>query len=401
MTEQISEIPREQTHPEANSVCKKPCCQPKTILLAILGLVIVAGIAFGAYTFGKKQAVPGNQITSAPTSVPTTVPLPTSEPTKALPTQAASAEGKKYPLLADWKQYTDDGSGITIYYPPQYIAKYNPNRGFGTGNYNAGSYLVDSAGNDYLIFYYFDYDGGSRREAFYKTIDWDFTPEEIAKHTLSATDMVLDGKTFLKLTTNFRAWAGSQFVEKRVFFLFPLGSQMFYFTYPAKLEADKTAYQNILTVIANAKFEARKDALNKQENYQCFPASPDPYNHPSWETKYDGEGNLLVIQKSNVQLKKDFVDQSRIDVLGNTQGAENTFFLIMNFTTTVDSSLKGSYEGAVVFKILKEDVEKIAKWTPATIPSVAVLIKVNGGLQTINGKFCQTGAHASYYASKP
>ncbi|MFZ5366193.1 MAG: hypothetical protein ACOZBZ_02770 [Patescibacteria group bacterium] len=363
----------------------------KIALLAVGAILVVGLSVFAGIQFGKKQGggVEYPSVTPTPLLSPT-FETPTTEPTK-VPAQT-------YKIPQGWLKYSDAEAGITIWYPPQYVAKYNPNRGFGTGNFAAGSYLLDSGGQKILDFYYFAYEGGSRREAFYKTIDWDYTTQEISRHTISASDVSLNNRTFLKLVTNFGAWRDSQYAEKRVFFLTPYGNKMYYFTYPLSVESKAADYKNILTVIATSSLSLGEPSTTKTT--YCYPR-PDSSNKGAyWDSYIDAEGNMVVIQRTDKALKQQSVDKTKIEISGNPQKIPGTYFTITDFNIYVDSSKKGSYQDAFVIKIKKKDVDKIAADTPPTIPSVAIIISISGGIETTEGEICKFHLYG-YYATKP
>jgi len=70
----------------------------KIILLSVLGLVLVAGIAFAGYKFGQKQSQSGAQ----PTPTPIVVATPTPDPT------------------VDWKTYVEPNNSFTLKYPAKF-----------------------------------------------------------------------------------------------------------------------------------------------------------------------------------------------------------------------------------------------------------------------------------------
>jgi len=266
-------------------------------------------------------------------------------------------------------------------------------------NFAAGSYLLDSGGQKILDFYYFAYERESRREAFYKTIDWDYTVQEISKHTISASDVSLNNRTFLKLVTNFGGWRDSQYAEKRVFFLLSQGNKMYYFTYPLSVESKADDYKNLLIIIANTEFST--PVYNHENWISCFPFLYDPLTDKSWQADINAEGELVIVQKTEVSLKNQPIDKSTIEASVNYQNPKQLGKALNDFEIKVDSSLRGEYKDAFVIKIRKGIVDDIIQKTPLTIPSVAVLIKFNGSLETLDGKKCYTSAPKSYFASKP
>jgi hypothetical protein len=380
--------------------------RPRWLIISVVALtviVIISGAVVAGIQIGKKRGVssllpsptPPNSIaenTPAPVRVSPEPSNPDIEPTQKKSTTYTVPQG--------WQKYSDSEAGITINYPPLYTAKYNSNRGFGTGNFAAGSYLLDSAGQKILDFYYFAYEGGSRRDAFYKTIDWDYTVQEISKHTISVSDVVLNNKTFLKIVTNFGAWRGSDYVEKRVFFLLPQGDKMYYFTYPYSVESRSNDYKNILTVIATITITGGTSGGQNLPTTYCYPR-PDSNNRGTyWDSTIDEEGNMVITQRTDKTLKQQTIDKSKIEVSGNPQKIPSTYFSITNFDVNIDSSKKGSYQDAFVIKVKKADVDKIKADTPSSIPSIAVIVSISGGVETSGGEICKSHLYG-YYVSRP
>ena len=361
--------------------------------------IIIAGIGGGVYYFNKLQ----NQSSqppdySQPIYQPTDAVIPSLAPAvsdtqPSIPPKTAAPEN--YQIPAGWQKYRDAESGITIYYPPQYIAKYNPNRGFGV-NYAAGSYLVDKTGRRLLDFYKFGYDGGSRRQSFYNAVEFD-GPEDMSKFTVSTTDVTLNGRAYLKLTSNY--WTTIRSDEgNRVFFLTPLGNQIYYFTYPASLESNPTDYKNILIIIATGALSAGTGP-NPDQYLFCY-QRPDSGNiNSSWEAKIEN-GDMVVIQRTDKALKQQIIDKSKIAITANPQNSNSNYFSITDFEIYVDSSRKISYQDAFVIKIKKADVDRIIQDTPPSISSVAIITSINGGVETAAGKTCKADLYG-YYAPKP
>lgn len=363
--------------------------------------LIVAGIGGGLY-FNRlrnqslQSSQPPNYSQSAPQ--PTDTPIPSLTPTDNEDQPSISPKppaGKTYQVPSGWKKYSDAESGIAISYPPQHTAKYNPNRGFGI-NYAAGSYLLDKNGNKLIDFYKFGYDGGSRRESFYNAVEFD-GPEDAAKYTISTTDVTLNNRTYLKLVSSL--WSGIRTDQgNRVFFLAPQGNQMYYFTYPASLESNPAVYQNILTIIATSTLTA--GAGENADQYASCYQRPDSGNiNDSWQAKIEN-GGMFVIQRTDKILKQQTVDKSKIAITANPQNLDSQYFSITDFEIYVDSSQKSSYQDAFVIKIKKPDIDRIIQDTPASIPSIAIITSINGGIETADGKSCKADLYG-YYAPRP
>ena len=102
MVERIPEISEKQIEPEATLVCRKPCCQPKTILLVILGLVIVAGAVYAGIQISRKQIQ--QKVVAEPVLAPTTIPQET---------EVSSSPDE----IASWKIYTSEKNKYSFEYP--------------------------------------------------------------------------------------------------------------------------------------------------------------------------------------------------------------------------------------------------------------------------------------------
>ncbi len=356
-------------------------------------LMLVAALGGGYYFLNRQnQTVRLTQIPDY--RRPTTQPVDNSFSTLIPTVQPKTASIQTYQVPSGWQKYSDSESGITVYYPPQYTAKYNPNRGFGV-NFRAGSYLVNESGDIVLDFYVFPYNGGSRRQSFYDVVEFD-GPEDMSKFTVSIVDVVLNTRTYLKLISNYWATYASQ--GNQVFFLTPQGDKMYYFTYPASFESNSTDYKNILTIIATSVLSVGRGTSSNQYVY-CY-ARPDSGNiNNSWEARIVS-GDMEVTQRTDKQLKQGFVDKSKISLSGNPQNPDFKYFSITDFDIYVDSSRKGSYQDAFVIKIKKGDVDRIAQDTPSSIPTVAIMSSINGGVETTDGKFCKADLYG-YYAPKP
>lgn len=313
------------------------------------------------------------------------------------PFEKLTEKSKNYPLPDDWLKYSDDQSGITIHYPSKYTAKYNSNRGAGTGNFSAGSYILNENNDKILDFYYLGYDGGSRRESFYKQIDWDFTVSQISRFTSEAVDINLNGTQYLKLVMNYGAWRGTEYGEKRVFLLSAKDKRLYYFTYPLALENDKEAYSNILTIVANSLIDPAAKEPEKVSTAYCFPRPAEDNKNDYWSAEIIN-GELVVIQRSNQSLKEQIIDKSKVTIWGNPQNLSN-YKNIADFTITVDPSKKGSYQSAVVIKIGKLATEELNKSTPESIKSLAIIASFYQALETTKGEFCNVDK-VGYYSGR-
>lgn len=328
----------------------------------------------------------------------TNLPIKTNEAQEeATPFEKLTENESTFTLPEDWLKYTDEQSGITIHYPTKYTAKYNSNRGAGTGNFSAGSYILNENNDKILDFFYLSYDGTSRRENFYKQIDWDYTANQIAKHTSEAVDLNLNGTKYLKLSTNFGAWRGTEFAEKRVFLLTAKDNRLYYFTYPQAIENDKEAYSSVLTMVASSVIDPSAKEPEKIPSANCFPR-PDETNKDDYWSAEINNGELIVIQRSSQPLKEQIVDKSKVSVWGNPQNL-TSYKNISDFTISVDPSKKGSYESAFVIKIGKSAVEDLAKSTPESIKSLAVIASYYQAIETTKGEFCNVD-RIGYYAKR-
>lgn len=83
----------------------KPTNWPKVVLVAVLGIGLLAGSAYAGYWYGTQQAQQIEKLTAV--SQPT--PTPTSTPTPPVRDETA-----------DWKTYTDKPHGISFKYPPDW-----------------------------------------------------------------------------------------------------------------------------------------------------------------------------------------------------------------------------------------------------------------------------------------
>jgi len=358
------------------------------ILIFIITLLVIIGLLIFVF-LTKKQPTVSNPFPISPTLLPTSL-LPTSSPDE----NKNNLTNKNYPLPSTWQKYTDNDAGITIYYPPEYTPKYNSNRGVGI-NYAAGSYLLNSKGEKILDFYWIPYDGGSRRKAFYKIAEFD-GPEDMSQYTVATSDVILNGKSFLKLISNY--WEKINGEDKRVFFFIPQGKRMYYFTYPLSIEKDGFVFKNVLTIIANSIFFASSDETVSQKNIFCYPRPTLENKEVYWEANLDNEGNMLVIQRTDKLIKKD-VDKTKVSILGNPQDGSFKYFSILDFDFYVDPSLKNSFSGAFVIKIKKQDVEKIIQQTPPSIPSIAIIVSINGAIETETGERCSHNLEG-YFATR-
>lgn len=304
----------------------------------------------------------------------------------------ADSGSQTYRMPAGWQEYSDNESGMKIYYPSQYTAKYNSNRGAGI-SYSAGSYLVDAEGKKVLDFYRYPYKSGSRRVSYYDAAEFD-GPDDMSKYTVAAEDVVLNGKTYLKLVSKY--WAGQE-GGNRVFYFTTQNDWLYYFTYQAGLESNKTDYTNIQTIIATSVLSSGTE-LSYDRYIACY-YRPDAGNAgDSWEARIEN-GDMVVTQRTLKPLKQRAADKSKISVSGNPQNLSN-YFAITDFDVTVDSSKKGSYQDAFVIRIKKKDVDRIIKETPASIPSIAIITSISGGIETADGKLCKADLYG-YYAPKP
>lgn len=307
----------------------------------------------------------------------------------ASPTKT-SQQTDTYSLPKNWRKYTDKESGITIFYPTTYTPKYNPNRGVGI-NYSAGSYLLDNKSQKILDFYKLPYKEGSRREAFYDVMEFD-GPSDMSKYTVSATDISLNGKTYLKLISNY--WKEND-KGNRVFFLASEGNQMYYFTYPASLENEATTYKNILTIVANHSITTSLPISTDTTSFACTDQKSN------WNAHIDSKGNFIIVQETTMELNTTS-DKSKIEVWGNPQDQQNvSIFPISDFEVVVDPSQKGNQQSAFVITIKKSEVDRIIQKTPSAIQSISVMVKINGGIETITGKPCHWSSNSGYYTQKP
>lgn len=80
---------------------KKPVSPLKPILLAVLGLLLVSGIAYGTYWYGKRQIPPPAPKVSPP-------------PVTEIPEATSPAETDE---TAGWETYRNDALGYSIKYP--------------------------------------------------------------------------------------------------------------------------------------------------------------------------------------------------------------------------------------------------------------------------------------------
>lgn len=374
---------------------KPPTNYKKLLIISLAGTVVIFLLSVAIKFF----ILPTPPIAVSPPVPSPTLVLADLEPTTT-EIQPTQNQLQSYTVPQGWQKYSDSEAGISINFPPSYTAKYNSNRGFGTGNFSAGSYLLDASNQKILDFFYFDYDGGSRRDAFYKTIDWDYTVAEISKHTISASDVSLNSRTFLKIVTNFRAWGGSGQAEKRVFFLLPQGNKMYYFTYPYSVESRQIDYQNILTVIATSSLSRGNSEETVLSSTSCYPRSDSSNKGIYWDSSIHGDGNMIIIQRTDQALKQQAIDKTKIEILGNPQKIPTVYFSLTDFDISIDSTQKGNYQDAFIIKIKKTDIDRIKTNTPSSIPSLAILVKINGGIETSQGESCQSPFYG-YYVSKP
>lgn len=384
---------------------------PFFIGLLFLFLILTGAVAYLVYsgqlplpsrtkqivcTQDAKKCPDGSYVSrTGPNCEFTACPAKPSAPPGTSPTLVPTVQkGQNYSLPSDWQKYSDKESGITISYPSIYKAKYNPNRGVGIG-FAAGSYLVDSKGNKILDFYKIPYDGGSRRETYYKVAEFD-GPADMSKYAVSAEDVILNGKTYLKLVSSY--WEKTQKTGNRVFFFITEGKQMYYFTYPEALEKSDIEYKTILTIVANSSFSPVADQ-SSSKYISCYPRPSEANKGEYWEASVNSQGEMIIVQRTNKALK-DEVDLARLSVSGNNQTGGTGYFTLTDFDFSVDHGQKGSLSDAFVIKVKKADVDKLKEQTPSSIPSIAIVISLSGGVQTTEGEFCKADLEG-YYAPKP
>lgn len=371
----------------------KPKFRLEKVILGLAGFLLLVLLIFTLFIFkGKNELNDTNEKSPAePTLMisPTTIPVPTNETPSSVPSQ-----GNTYTAPSSWESYTDQEAGITINYPPEFIPKYNPNRGVGI-SYSAGSYLLNITNDTILDYYYFSYDGGSRRVAYYKIAQFD-GPEDMSKYTVSADDFYINNQKYLKLVTNYYA-QNEKLGGNRVFLLLPKGNKMYYFTYPKKLEENTVLFNNILTIVSSAVFTEGKT----KELIPCYPFVFDPAKDDSWQANINTNGEMEIIQKTTLRLNHNVLDKRKISIYTNFQDLKKANVEIIDYDIAINSSSKGNYQDAFTITIHKQDVDNIARETPSTISSVAVAVKVYGGLETEDGKMCNSGGSKMHYTNKP
>jgi hypothetical protein len=337
---------------------------------------------------------------SNPNSNPT--PSPYSSPT---PSRMSNSQFDFYQQVPNsWLKYEDKEAGILVYYPPTLVAKYNPNRGVGV-SYAAGSYLIDQEGNKILDFYRISYNSGSRRKTLYEA--WAFDGpysswKEYAKHTISSKDVTLNNRRWLRLETSlYRSYQYDVHPGNRVFWLTAVGKSLFYFTYPSEKEENPALFKQLLTVIAHSQLTDRVGkAQASAKQISCF-SDPRPENkNQSWKSYLDEKGNMVVVQRTTEELE-DEINLSRIELWLNNQDIKSHWsFRVPRFTIYRDSSQKEGYKDAFVIKLDKKYVDLLMEKTPSSIPSISILLKINGGLRTKDNTGCTTIGTVAYYTSR-
>jgi hypothetical protein len=375
----------------------------KSLVVIVLVIVAVFAAGMAGFMYWQNQQLQKQMaIITVNQNKINEVAKPTIAPTITTAFQPTEAVGKPaqtttYKIPDNWLTFTDEAAGITIKYPPDLGPKLNPNRGAGF-NYKAGSYLVDANLGDVIDFYYYGYNGGSRREAFYQGMEDD--PQTLIKNTQSASDVSLNGKTFLKLTTTFPGETGS-----RVFYLIPQGNRLYYFTYAKDVEKNAALFKNLLTVIASSTFNANSQASTTDPNktmVNCMATSNFlKEKGDTWDARMDASGDMVIIQRLTQALKSKAINKNLIEVIANPQTFNTPSWDILNFALMVDSDQKGNYQDAVVLTIPKAEVDKIIKATPTTISSVSVMMKINESWETAAGEWCRpTSAPGAYFTDK-
>ena len=392
--EQLSPITSKSPAPEVRAAYTSGVNKSLIVVLVVL-VVLALGVAGFMWWQNKQLAAQIELMTTSqqaakPTEV---VPSVTKTPQPAEAVEKPS-QTNTFKIPSNWPSYTDEAAGITINYPPEMNPKLNSNRG-AASNYKAGSYIVDAVMGDVLDFYFYEYPGGSRREAFYQAVQFD-GPENASKYTQSATDVSLNGKTYLKITTTYTSEPGG-----RVFYLIPQGNRLYYFTLAKNIEKNTALFKNLQMIIASATFNANSQAFlsPSDKQYVSCQATKDFLKEKgdTWDARLDSSGDLVIIQRLTQVLKTKVIRKERVEVTSNIQTYTAPNWEITNFAIMVDSDQKGNYQDAIVLTIPKVEVDKISAATPKSIPSISAAMKINDSLESVSGVWCRPYSAAGIY----
>jgi len=384
--------------------------RPKTnYYLIALGFLIVLLLATLLITLKKvskqKPTLPTKPVSNKQKRIISTTPSLNPVTTTLTPIpDDTKRSSQTYQIPSSWLKYTDKSAGITIWYPPYYQPKYNPNRGSGF-SYAAGSYLLDQNGNKLLDFFFVPYKGGSRRIALYKAWSFDgpymMNLNKYGQQTISSQDINLNGKSWLVITTSIYAKERNE-QGNRVFWLTAVGEKLFYFTYLQALEKKPEIFKTIKTIIATSELNNKVTRPSPSNyNLNCFIYPTTENKKDAWEAQVSADHELVIVQRTNNQLQKfTSIDSSLVEVEMNFQNHQS-FAPIANFTISPASDQKGHYADAIKIVIDKKYVDKLIEQTPNNTPSISVTVKINGGIHDQSGKTCINTRPMVYFANKP